>query len=272
MQKLLSTSPYQLTANIIFNQIEREYPEYSSFLSYLSVYQLQVWAREVRENLEVDISSLEEALMESSEYFGIRNISSNSLSYQKKSLEVTDEIISFIETVLEDDELSRFEKEAIQIGFYGDGDIQQMTFKKNFRDALIKLLSKYNSQFQQYADKVEAINADLDVEILVAYHDTEILLKLVSLLGRVGYVTVDINKNDVYSIVAEAIKALDDYPFADNVRKVTGLMFLGKQQKYILEVVGKQRDYVIDKYKKGLEALQCIFWGYTYNDRSIYFE
>lgn len=267
MIKLKTTNNSQIVANIILNKLEREHPEYKTILSFLSLYQLQVWASDSRKIIQMDIESLEEAILENGEYFGIKNIYHDSLGYQKKSLEITDEILLFFSKMFNDESLTKTEKKTLDAIFVSGAKINSKTLKNNLPKALLKLFKKYNDDFLKYAEKLNSISEDLDIEMLIAYHDVEILFKLVGLLNSLNFRTMDINKKDVYQIMCKAIDMLEDYPFDEDVKEVMAYSFLGINHKQIGLKLNRHRDYVEARYKKGLEALQCIFWGYAFSER-----
>lgn len=270
MINLKTTSTSQLVSNVVLNQFEREHPEYRTILSFLSFYPLQVWANESRKIIQMDIESLEEAILENGEYFGIKNVYHDSLGYQKKSLKITNEILLFFDKMLNDESLTKAEKKVIDSIFITGAKTNSKAIRNYLEKALLKLFPKYNDEFMKYANELNSVSADLDIETLIAYHDIEILFKLVGLLNSLNFKTMDINKKDVYQIMCEAINLLDDYPFDEDVKKIMAYSFVGMNHKQVALKIGRHRDYVEVRYRKGLEALECIFWGYASSDRSIY--
>lgn len=109
---------------------------------------------------------------------------------------------------------------------------------------------------------LQDIGSDLDEEIIIAFHDIEILFELASLFGYYHLRTEDINKNDVNETMLKLIKALDDYPFDNDVKKIVTLKFKGMKINKICEYLGKHHSYVEKRLEMGFEAFEWILWGY----------
>lgn len=267
--KILSIASRQKTINNILNDMVKKYPNYERIISYLCLYPLQSWASEMRDEVCLDAYSLERALADNDEYFGFRNIDSSSLTYQKESLRITSEILYLFDCMMTDDCLNKSERKVISFIFFEGEDISHKLLTDNLEPALLKVFSKYNDQFLDLADEIDCVGNELSEETLLAFHNIKVLFELTSLLGRYDCITIDINKKDIYAVMLSCIKALENYPFSPMVKKVTLQKFYGKTTDSIVKDLRKHADYVNERYKKGLEALEAIFWGYAYNDRKI---
>lgn len=263
MQSLKTVSEWSHSANNIVKKMITEHPEYENIANYMCAYPLQKWAKEVRKNVNVDITSLEDAINENGTYFGIRNLYDESMNYQKMSLELTDEILEFFDEVFKDKDLNEEQKIIINGIFYGDEIIDKNLLIREFEKTLLKLFKKYNDNFSLYFDDISNINSSLEPEILVAYHDIEILFKLTSLLGSFKCKTFEVNRGDVYQIMKGTIKNLNNYPFEKDIEPIMIKKFYGKSDLGVSREIGRHPDYIRARYKKGLEALHSIFFGYT---------
>lgn len=263
MQSLKTMSEWEHSANNIIKKMVTEYPEYETIANYTCAFPLQKWAKEIRKSMNIDITSLEDAINDNGTYFGIKNLYSESMNYQKMSLELTDEILEFFDNVFKDDELNERQKKIIDGIFYGVGELKKSLVAKELKNTLLQLFKKYNDSFLLYFDDISNINDTLEPEVLVAYHDIEILFKLTGLLGNYKCITFEIDRGDVYQIMKGTIKNLEKYPFEKDVEPIMIKKFYGKSDLGVSREICRHPDYIRVRYKKGLEALHSIFFGYT---------
>lgn len=271
--KILSTSKNTISINRVLNEIAETHPEYEKMISYACLYELQVWASEKRKELDIDVCSLEKALADNSEYFGLRNFDSKSLSYQKRSLRLTEEMLFLFDSMFSDEGLRDEQLKIINSAFCGEKVSKKVIdetkeFAEALEETLLMLFEKYNDEFSKIANQIDEINNELDPEMKIAFHDTQILFELISILGRNRYRMYDLDKKSACEIMRLSIQTLGTYPFSDQVKRITMEVFRGKTIYRIQTELGRHRDFVKERYLRGLEALECIFWGYTYNERT----
>lgn len=270
MNELKTISNRKNSANKVIKRIYIEHPEYEEICDYLCMYPLQKWASDIRKTINIDAYSLEQAIINSGEYFGITNLYDGSMKYQKLSLKLTDEIMTFFERMFKDENLNKMQKNIIENLFLDNSKtIRAKEVSSKFEETLLILFKKYNDEFLEYLDDMVDINIELGSEMSILYHNTETLFKLVSVLknSKEEYDVATFEKEKLCKVMEDAIKCLSNYPFLDNVEDVMD----SKYQSYNNSKIGKKfanqghghNDYVNKRYEEGLEALHSIFWGYT---------
>lgn len=243
--------------------IEEEKPEYSNFIYFVRYYAPQKWADQTRTYLKVDLSSLEEAIINEREYFGIKT-NEGSLTYQKRTLEVTKKILSLLgKTLFDKDVLNDNEFKTMNYVFNGYGKKDELNQFNSFLNGIKKVGEKYYKEFDLLANETNNINKELEPEISIVFHQTEILFLTASLLGLNKRFMYEINSKDLYSIMVASISSLESYNFVDGVDWITKARFQGKSVGRLRITSGKHPDYINKRYQEGLKALDMIFWGYS---------
>ena len=265
MLSVKTTSLRKRSIDKAVNNIISIYPQYTQFVMALCTLQGQMWASKVRNAIKLDYNSLIEAIKENGEYFGIKNVGCSNLKYQDDSLEITDEIISFFDKVLHDKTILDKEEIAVfdEIFYSKKIVVNKRVATKIIEPALIKIFNKYNDSFLELNTKLQNIGNDLDEEIIIAFHDIEILFELSSLFGYYRLRTEDINIREINKTMAKLIKALNTYPFDNDVEQIINLKFKGMKINKISETLNKHHSYVEKRIKMGFEAFEWILWGYT---------
>lgn len=267
MLNLKTTSSSKSKVNRVINEIVSKHPEYTAIAKYLCEFQGQIWASEIRKKTNLDTGSLLDAIQENSEYFGIKNVGYSSLEYQKATLQITDEILDYFDSILKDESFSDIEKELIDNLFYGKkANSTQYKLTSKIDLFFEKLFSKNYREFDVLLQKLDLFKITLDEDIEIVFHDIEILFKLSSLFRDFVPKTNEINKRDIYCLMSQAIDELEYYPFETEVKTVMQKSFERDNISTICNDLGKHHDYVERRYSLGLEALKWIFWGYTETD------
>lgn len=263
MSDFYSPSPGTKDLYKALDAIEESNPEYKNFISFLRYYAPQKWAEQTRTYLQVDLSSLETAIIEEREYFGIKT-NYNSLDYQKKTLNLTKQILKLLGQALFDKKiLDDEEYELMNYVFNGYGKRRKTNLLSPFLVAIKKVGEKYYKDFDKLATEIKKIDDNLDPEVSVVFHQTEILFLTASLIGLDKKFMYEINSKDLYSIMVASISSLESYNFVDGVDWVTKARFEGKGVSRLRITSGKHPDYIKRRYQEGLKALDMIFWGYS---------
>lgn len=272
MRTLKTTSNRSNSANKVIKKLVSEHPEYEEICDYLCMYPLQKWASNVRKSVNIDIYSLNQAITNNGEYFGIKNLYDGSMSYQKLSLKLTDEMITFFEDMFNDESLDKTQKSIIENLFLNSKKtIRAKEITSKFEETLLMLFEKYNDEFLKYLDDMVDINIELGSEISILYHNTEGLFNFATCLknSKKGkYKFNDVDEEIVCRVIQNTIDCLTKYPFLDNVNIIMQRKYEGwNNSKIGKEELAKfkhgHNEYVTRRYEEGIEALHSIFWGYT---------
>ncbi len=264
MLTLKTTSSKKATANGVINEIVNHHPEYKTIARYLCEFQGQTWASEIRKKTGLDTGSLLDAIQENGEYFGIRNVGYSTLEYQRATLQITDEILDYFNSILNDNSFSDIEKELIDNLFYGkEAKSSHYKLASKIEPLFNKIFSENYHEFDILLKKLDSIDETLDEDIEIVFHDIEILFKLASLFRDFVPKTTEIDKRDIYCLMQQAINELKYYPFNADVKIVMQKSFERNNISTICNYLGKHHDYVERRYNFGLDALKWIFWGYT---------
>lgn len=270
MNEIKTTSNRSNSANKVIKKIYLEHPEYEEICDYLCMYPLQKWASDIRKTINIDSYSLDQAIANSREYFGITNLYDGSMKYQKLSLKLTDEIMTFFECMFKDESLNNAQKNIIENLFIDSNKtIRAKEVSGKLEETLLILFEKYNEEFLEYLDDMIDINIELGSEMSILYHNTETLFKFVSVLknSKKEYDISAFDKEKLCNVMEDAIECLSNYPFLDNVKDVMDCKYRSynnsKTGKYFANQGHGHNDYVKKRYEEGLEALHSIFWGYT---------
>ena len=267
MIHLYTTSPFKEMEQHIANKYVEEHPEYEAFVKCLCEYPVQKWAEKVRLRMRIDVSSLEEAIAEENEYFGIDINSTTTLLYQRQSLLFTKKVVHFFEEMLKADNLKELGLNDAQLRLVEDifGEVHDSSVyyvKKELGNTLECFCKKYNKTFLKEYKEMKKITNSIDPEILVAFHDTEVFLKLA---GELGYYIrrriTDVDTRDVHFIMEKTIEATQSYPFSENIYTPLISIFHGKNFHQISMLMCRHNDYIQKRYREGIEALSIIFWG-----------
>lgn len=265
MSELYTTSSNKCYCSKILNKIKQEHPEYESIITFLNGFALQRWASENRALLGLGLNSLEDAIISESEYFGLK-IQGNGLNYQKESLLITKKILSVLaKGVCDKKNFSIKELDIFnEIFFFSTTHcVTKYDITSNFEKIILKLCELHYQECDKLKKELDDISSKLDEEIAVAYHNTEILFLVSSLLGIERKYMFDIDSKELCNIIYCAVKSLENYPFDDGVDWVTIGRFKGKSPSRLSLTSGRHNDYIKKRYEEGLDALDAIFWGYT---------
>ena len=257
---LYSECEYRLMAEKVIQDIVDKNSKYYNAARFFSMYPAQKWADSVRKELKLDSDSLQKALDEETEYFGIYTC--ENLSVQHKNLRLTDEMSKYVESCLLSVPLSPSEKAVVDAIFYNRKTSKYLV-NRYLKSAMTKLLENSYEQFDKYAEKIEQIVKEVDDDLYFAYHSIEDFLYSVRKMKEDRVRSYDVNSKVAFSAMKDAINALKKYPFSKDVHRIISSTFCDKTEMEIAKDLNRSRTYVRSHMQDGYKALSILFWGYS---------
>lgn len=257
---LFSECEFRMMAEKIIKEISEEHSEYHNAARSFCIFPVQKWAQNGRKQLKLDAASLQKALDDDTEYFGI--YAHSNLSLQLKNLKLTDEIIKYIEFSIFSAPLSTPEKAVVDAVFYNKRTSKYL-INQYFKTAMLKVFEESYRELDRYAEKNSRFAKEVDDDIYVAYHSIEDFLYSVRQIKDDRIRSYDLNSKIAFSTMKEAINMLKKYPFSKDVHRIISSVFCGKSESAIASEMRRSRTYIHSHCQDGYKALNILFWGYA---------
>lgn len=250
----------------VLNEFAAQYPDYALTIQTLAVLPVQVWAREMRSTVDLSLQDITSALNTGNMYLGFDD--RTLLKQQKHILEVTDDAIDYLLTVLEDNTLGLDANEITvlrALHLPGEADTTNFLFHKYYETALEHMCEYIYKDMNNILEPIQLEVVDMEEEMKLAYHSAYLLLQMGKTLSkeenrRSSYADYEI----LYNEVENCICCLETYPFGgSDVYTVPKMIFEGKKEVRIAKETGKSRTYVRAKLREGSQALGMLIWGYA---------
>ena len=257
--EIYTTSSHSKFMLETINEIVKENPEYYYIAKYFCCYPIQEWSRQKRNDINIDLSSLENMKETNGIYAGI--IVHDQMDLQSLSLKLTDEILASFNTIFSQLK-SKHDIEIID-DFLGKSECSRYLIKKYLKPLLIKIFSNNYLKFNDYHSTINDMQNQIDDEIYIAYHDMEYLISVVRTLKFNNVKTDNVDSLTASHTIWKLIYSLNSNPYTKDCFKIIKLSYENCGINEIAKILDKPRSYVKDRYFKGLKALEIVLWGYS---------
>ena len=280
IEDLINNNSYNFLLKSVYTQSEHEKlikktinslinkKEWQNTLLSLSVYPVQKWASECRKQINIDSLDLETITLNEEMFFGIKAY--YNMSKHLSMLKITDEVMSVIEEGLNNNTL--FNKKELSILNAAHNidcpDTSKYLFTTNYENILIKYCEYYSNKINFILNKGTEISASLNDDEAYAFHNTDILIRMYTTIKTYYFKDKrDVDFDEVYLKLNDCFECLNSFPV--NREDIYDVVKMVADEKYEVEIansLGRSRTYIRSKYKRGVEAISFILWGYTAKD------
>lgn len=261
---VFSNSTHHAFAERIINRIVGKFPEYYEIAYFVGNYNLQKWCRKKRAEMKLDLNSLNHAIVENSDYFGLKT--HNDMHLQKETLSITDKIINKIDEVvknIKNDGYTSGERRAL-MDLLCEEDSSKFIFCTHFETGIERLFTLYYKEFKQYSEDIEKIKSQIDDDIYLAFHNADNLIYVLAKTSKNDLIfDSDVSFDTAYTLVSEAIDSLNGYPYTVDLYRVLKLYLKGEKETCIARRINKSRTYVRTRYEEGLKVIEALIWGFV---------
>ena len=262
-QSVLSIPTYSCHATLAkryINDILVDHPEYHNMINAIISYPVQKWADLCRENINLDMASIEVAMKsEGDDVFGIRD--GAFLKNQRTRLLTSASIVSFVEEKV----LTPDQNILLAVHGYKEKDISKYLMKKHYKTDFLQVCNKYSKEYEHLSQAIVNEYSVLDDDIQFVYHKANYLIRLRHVIESMALEDTgsSINHKRAADCIDSCISCLDSYYLQDkNIRKVAHYYSRGYRELEICGIIGKSRTYVRNAISESSRAIAYIIWGY----------
>lgn len=259
--ELFSLSTHKKFAEKIINDLVSSNSEYEPIAYCFCNFALQKWCIEKREQIKIDLQTLNDAILNSDSYFGFET--HKNMEFQKETLELNDSTVARIEKIIELSPflLNKSEVRAVEDIFLNNESSKYIVCNY-LKTALTKLFVAYKDEFNEILNKKNEILDAVDEEMYLTYHSADNLLYIANCTkNHVNSKLNGIDFKDTYETVKRTIELLGSCPFKDDLKFIIMRHFNGNTVSSTAELLGRSRTYVQFRKDNGLKIIEHLIWG-----------
>lgn len=241
------------------NELVKENPDYYFVANCFCLYPIQEWSRQKRNEINIDLSSLENMKETNGVYAGI--IVHDQMELQTLSLELTDKILQNFKNIFSN--LNSKHDIAIINDFLGNEECSRYLIKTHLKPLLAKIFSNNYVKFNHYQLTINNMLDQIDDEVCIAYHDVEYLISVVRTLKFNNIKTDNVDSLTANNTLWKLIYSLNSNPYTADCFKIVKLTYEDCSLNEIAKILNKSRSYVKNRYSRGIKAMEIVLWGYS---------
>lgn len=237
----------------LFQKVLERVDRHTSF--FFSTFALQKWCAKQRRKASLDLRELTKGRI----YMGV-NQKYDPLSIQEKVLKTTNEVLNFIDKIIENEEnfLEENEVKALKEVLYEEETgISDYLLTKSLKTAMDKISFKYRKYFKNRYVKIHDLYLSLEGNIKYVYHDSDTLLNL--------YIYSRKKEDEYYMFRRQTERIIDSfkfYPFLDGVLPVLNEIADGKNILTVANEMDRDFKYVKKRVEEAKKVFEVFLWGY----------
>ena len=264
--KVYTKSKRSKIALQVMNECVTENPDWLNTIQMLSVYPVQIWAREMRAALALSLENINAALNTGDMYLGFD--SRKVLKQQQNILLITDEAMDLLHDAIIDNsgELPSDEIAALRALHTLDGEeVSNYIFHKYYRNALEHLCEYISDDINKLFDPVKKELSGMEDDLKIVYHSAYLLLQMGKTLSKESARRSSVADYEIlYDQLRKCIYGLKTYPFGgDDLYLIANMVFNGYREVRISKEIGKSRTYVRARFREASNILGILIWGYA---------
>ena len=251
----------------ILNEIMDECNESTDAIFVLASYPIQKWAFTCRKIIGIDEDFINSLLLsdytDSTSYFGL--MSEDRLRNQKQCLNYSKEMLSLCDDYFSLD--TEYSKLLANIHSNSPPIYSSKEVKEKYKESVYDFVRVCAVKICIKSEEIDDLNSNLDQEIDVVYHDTEILIKTISYMKNKN---ISYEMMDIYNAIlalSQCILMLDSYPFNPSfLSDIVRMKMDGKTQKEIAKYFNITQAYVSKRYDEAVKLISILIWGFSCNE------
>lgn len=266
IKKVYTQSKRSKIALQVMNECALENADWANTIQMLSVYPVQIWAREMRGVLALSLENINTALNTGDTYLGFD--SRKVLKQQQNILLITDEAMDLLHDAIIDNsgELPKDEINTLRALHTIDGEeVSNYIFHKYYKVALEHLCEYIAEDINTLFEPVKKELNTMEDDLKIVYHSAYLLLQMGKTLSKESARRSSVaDYVALYDQLRQCIYGLKTYPFGgEELYLVANMAFSGYREVRIAKELGKSRTYVRSRMKEASNILGILIWGYA---------